>query len=255
MNSLTYRVSPKAMMWRFYGKATTVAAEDVFGNGTRSASAAQFPIAYGFSRHLVPRPDDWPADHEICGYWPLPWTNWQAPADLLAFLSAGDPPIYVGFGAVSSFIRSKRLAAIAAAVAGRRALFYPGWSQITSAMLPNNFFVVGDTPHGWLFPRTSIVIHHCGAGTTHAAARAGVPSIALPVGADQLFWASRLNSAGVAPKYVRGTSIEAQPLANMIELASRDDIRQRAKELAVSILEEDGVTNAVKTIEARMRGT
>jgi hypothetical protein len=54
---------------------------------------------------------------------------------------------------------------------------------------------------------------------------------------------------------VRGTSIEAQPLASMIELASRDGIRQRAKELAASMLEEDGVTNGVKTIEARMRGT
>jgi UDP:flavonoid glycosyltransferase YjiC (YdhE family) len=125
-------------------------------------------------------------------------TRLAAAADLAAFLAEGDPPLYVGFGAASFVLRHKGIAEIIAAVDGRRALFYPGWSNIRSDSFPANFFVVGDTPHSWLFPLTSMVIHHCGAGTTHTAARAGVPSIGIPLGGDQPFWAGRLTRAGVA---------------------------------------------------------
>jgi hypothetical protein len=194
---------------------------------------------------------------QICGHWALPSNDWQPPSDLLDFLAAGAPPIYVGFGAVSSFIRQRGLTEIATAIAGRRALFYPGWSKITSALLPGNFFVVGDTPHTWLFPRASMVIHHSGAGTTHSAARAGVPSIALPVGADQFFWAGRLAAAGVAPKYIRATKIDARSLARMIDFAEGDGVRRRARALGAAMAEESGVAAAVKAIEiltAKMSG-
>jgi sterol 3beta-glucosyltransferase len=165
------------------------------------------------------------------------------------FLAAGPPPLYVGFGALSSFIRQKGLTAIAAAVGGRRALFHPGWSKITAAMLPSNFFVLDDTPHPWLFPRTSLVVHHGGAGTTHTAARAGVPSVALPVGADQFFWAGRLASLGVAPKYIRATKIDAGSLAAMIHFAETDEVRLRAKTLGTAMAGASGVATAVKAIE------
>ena len=155
------------MIDRLYAKSTEAARANIFGNANRARTRPEFPILYGFSRHIVARPRDWPDTHRICGHWSLPTGDWQAPEDLLKFLSDGPPPIYVGFGAASSFVRQKRLTEILAAIAGRRALFYPGWSEITSAMLPKNVFVVGDTPHAWLFPRTSMVIHHGGAGTTH----------------------------------------------------------------------------------------
>ena len=251
INLLSYRVG-QAFMVRSYGKATEAARMDVFGHGARAKITLDFPMLYGFSRHLVPRPKDWPENHQICGYWALPPMEWQPPSELLGFLAAGPPPIYVGFGSVSSFIRKKGLNKIAAAIAGRRALFYPGWSKITPEILPKNFFFIGDTPHAWLFPRTSMVIHHCGAGTAHTAARAGVPSVPLPVGADQLFWAGRLAAAGVAPKYMRGTRIESGGLSRMIEFAEQDTVRQRAKALGAIMSEEDGVKTAVAAIEAQV---
>jgi UDP:flavonoid glycosyltransferase YjiC (YdhE family) len=79
-----------------------------------------------------------------------------------------------------------------------------------------------------------------------------VPSIALPVGADQFFWAGRLVSAGVAPKYIRGTKIEAKSLAKMIEFAARGDVRERAKALGTAMSEENGVAYAVTAIETQM---
>ncbi len=167
--------------------------------------------------------------------------------------SAGPPPLYVGFGAISSFVRQKGLSAIKAAIGDRRTLFSPGWSRITTDMLPKNFFVLGDTPHVWLFPLTSMVIHHAGAGTTHTAARSGVPSIPLPFGVDQFFWAARLAAAGVAPRYMAGTRIDAKSLGAMIEFAGEPGVRKRARMLGQAITEEDGIANAVAAIESAMR--
>lgn len=148
------------------------------------------------------------------------------------------------------FIRQKRLDILIAAVAGRRALFYPGWSKIDATMLPDNFFVVRETPHTWLFPRCAVIIHHGGAGTTHTSALSGVPSIVLPFGADQMFWASRLTAAGVAPKYVKGASLNASSLSAMIECSQREDVRQQAQALSNAMAEEDGLTSGVNRIES-----
>jgi UDP:flavonoid glycosyltransferase YjiC (YdhE family) len=253
LNLLSYRVSPQAMMRRFYGKANRAARAALFGNAPARGPKPEIPILYGFSRHLVSPPRDWPTSHRICGHWALQPDDWQPPPELLDFLSGGPPPLYVGFGAVSSFIRQKGLNAIAAAIGRRRTIFSAGWSKITADMLPKNFFLLGDTPHSWLFPLTSVIIHHAGAGTTHSAARAGVPSIPVPFGVDQFFWAGRLASAGVAPKYVPAPKIDAKKLGAMIEFAGEASVRERAQALGRAMAEEDGLANAVTAIEATAR--
>ena len=252
MNRLTYGFS-RSLIQRFYGKATRAARHELFGVPTSDELKLPDAVLYGMSRHLVPRPNDWPDNHQICGAWTFASAAWDPPQDLQQFLAAGDPPIYVGFGAISSFVKKKGLGEIVSGIAGRRAVFYPGWSRIDASMLPSNFFVAGHTEHSWLFPRMSMVMHHAGAGTTHTACRAGVPSVALPFGVDQPFWAGRLNSVGVASQYVRGNKIEALSLAKMIEFAELDTVRKRARELGTAMAEEAGVTNAVRGIEGLLR--
>jgi len=254
LNQLTYRASPEALINRLYGKSTEIARGNLFGGNRRTRKRSEFPVLYGFSRHLVARPNDWPDSHRICGHWSLPTGDWQAPHQLLDFLSRGEPPIYVGLGAASSFVRQKGLTEIFSAVGGRRALFYPGWSKITSSMLPKNVFVVGHMPHTWLFPRTSMVIHHGGAGTTHTASRAGVPSVVLPFGADQPFWAGRLASVGVAPPNTRRGKWDRRSVANMIEFAEQDVVRERARALGAVMAGENGVATAIEEIEALVTG-
>jgi UDP:flavonoid glycosyltransferase YjiC (YdhE family) len=88
------------------------------------------------------------------------------------------------------------------ALDGRRALLSSGWNELGSSCLPFNIFPLGPAPHDQLFLRVSMVIHHGGAGTSHSAAAAGVPSVVVPFTGDQPFWASRLKWAGIAPESV-----------------------------------------------------
>ncbi len=240
------------LLWQSFRKRINEARREVCGQASRGRMWRDYPILYGISRHLVPQPADWPEIWEICGAWSAGSGTWEPPAALTEFLSSGEPPIYVGFGSMAGFDREKLLATVVDAVAGRRVLFYSGWSGVDPALLPENFFVIGDTPHHWLFPRTSLVIHHGGAGTSHTACRAGVPSIVIPFAGDQFFWAGRLAEAGVAPNYIHHTKINAESLSVMIAFAETPEVVRRANALGQAMAQEDGVAHAVEHIEKLM---
>jgi UDP:flavonoid glycosyltransferase YjiC (YdhE family) len=252
LNRFSYVASLHRVLKNSYGKEVDSSRKKIFGNSGKDKYKGRELTLYGFSPHLIQPPNDWPLDHHVCGHWDLASGQWKAPAALIEFLAAGPPPIYVGLGAASSFTRQSTLTKIVSAVNGRRALFYPGWSKIDATMLPDNFNVIGHTPHNWLFQKVSVVVHHCGAGTTHAAARGGVPSVALPLGGDQLHWANALARAGVAAKYVNRRRLDAPKLQEMIEFSLRPDVRHCAKTLGSKMAMDNGVRNAVEAIERHL---
>ncbi|SNX61458.1 UDP:flavonoid glycosyltransferase YjiC, YdhE family [Nitrosomonas ureae] len=241
-----------ALMWWSFRKRINEARREVCGQMPRQQMWRDYLVLYGVSRYLIQQPVDWPEMWKICGAWFVDSGAWEPPAALAEFLNAGEAPIYVGFGSMGGFDREKLLTAIVQAIDGRRALFYPGWSGINPVELPGNFHVVGDTPHHWLFPRASMVIHHGGAGTSHTASRAGVPSVVIPFTGDQFFWADKLASAGIAPKYAHHTQINAQKLSSMIDFAAKPDVAGRAKVLGTAMAQEEGVACAVRYIERHM---
>jgi sterol 3beta-glucosyltransferase len=241
------------IIWRSLVRATNLARKQV-GLPARRRLWTEHPMLYGFSRHLVPSPHDWPANAAVCGAWSSPQTDWSPPEALATFLAAGEPPIYVGFGSMAVAQPHRLLEALIAGIGGRRALFYPGWSGILEPDLPPNFHVIGATPHDWLFPRTGMAIHHGGSGTTHSAARAGVPSIVAPFAGDQAFWADRVRRAGVAPTCIRPHSPDSGAIAAAIAFASRDDVRSRAVELGKALANESGLASAISHLEALTGG-
>jgi UDP:flavonoid glycosyltransferase YjiC (YdhE family) len=241
------------LIWRSLAGATNAARKAV-GLPARRRLWSEHPMLYGFSRHLVPRPRDWPANAAVCGVWSSPPTEWSPPEALAAFLAAGEPPIYLGFGSMPVAEPRRLLEPLVAAIGGRRALFYPGWSGIAEPDLPSNVQVIGATPHDWLFPRTAMAIHHGGSGTTHAAAGAGVPSIVVPFAGDQRFWADRLRRAGVAPASIKARSPDSAAIAASIAFASRDDVRSRAAELGMALANENGPASAISHLEALTAG-
>jgi sterol 3beta-glucosyltransferase len=251
LNRTSHRLV-NGLLWRAFRRATNAARANVCGLAPRQAGWNGYPMLYGISPSLLPLPGDWPDNAQVCGQWVPPSTGWAPPQTLRDFLAAGDAPLYIGFGSMVGFDQHRPLKEIVAAVAGRRALFYPGWSGVDTASLPANFFVVGDTPHSWLFPKTSLVVHHGGSGTSHSAARAGVPSVVVPFAGDQFFWADRLKQAGVATAAVNGRDLRAQALTSAIEFAEADPVRARARALGERMRAEDGLARATLAIEKIM---
>ena len=238
------------LLWRAFREKTN-SARALCGMAPRKALWTTHPMLYGISPTLLPRPADWPPHAHMCGQWLKPAHDWDPPPALRDFLAAGEAPIYIGFGSMVGFNRNRLLDAIVTAVGGRRALFYPGWSGTQGLELPKNFCIIEDTPHDWLFPQTSLVIHHGGSGTTHSAARAGIASIVLPFAGDQPFWAARLQRLGIAPEVTGGHhNISAHSLALAIKSAETPEMRTRAAAMGEKMRAEDGLAVTVATIES-----
>lgn len=247
LNRMSHRFV-NGLLWRAFRKRTNAARASVCGLHPRKRVWTDHPMIYGVSTHLLPQPDDWPHNAYACGQWSMANPEWMPPPELEDFLAAGEPPIYIGFGSMAGFVRRRLMDELVIAIAGRRALFYSGWSGADASLLPRNFLPIGETNHHWLFPRTSMVIHHGGAGTTHSVARAGVPSVTVPFAGDQFFWANRLQHLGVAGKPVIGKRLRSSEIARCIAYAEREDVRTRSTELSARMAGEDGLGHAVTTL-------
>ncbi len=201
------------------------------------------PTFYGFSPAVLPRPRDWPSPLRVTGYWwPANPTGWRPPASLVAFLEAGPPPVFVGFGSMAPGHGERLAAPVLAAVrrAGVRAVLQAGWSGL-AAGAGDDVLGIGETPHEWLFPRMAAVVHHAGAGTTAAGLRAGVPAVAVPVLADQPFWARRLHRLGAAPPPIPMSRLTADSLTSALRAVTSDPhYAARAQALSARIRAEDG---------------
>ena len=234
--------------------AAARAARSASGRGDgagRRKPAAGWPICHGFSPAVVPRPDDWPPEVQVTGYWwPAGPAGWKPPDRLLDFLRAGDPPVFFGFGSMAASEAESLSELVAAAVqrAGVRAVVQAGWAGL--APVGDEIVLVGDLPHDWLFPRMAAVVHHAGAGTTAAGLRAGVPAVAVPVAVDQPFWAARLHHLGVAPPPLPQQDLTANALAEATRSCVDDQThRDRAVELGRRIRAEDGSAAVVALVD------
>ena len=115
---------------------------------------------------------------------------------------------------------------------------------------------IGDTPHDWLFPRVAAVAHHCGAGTTAAGLRAGIPTIALPAYGDGPFWAARLTALDVAAATINRHHLTADRLATAMRTAVNEpQLRETARRLSADIAAEDGAAEAVTAVESLLHQT
>ena len=250
VNVLSHRLV-LGLMWRAFRGAINDARRDVTHQRPRRAEFDGYPVVCGISPALVPQPRDWPARFVIAGHWWLAHDPaWTPPPDLAHFLDAGEPPVYIGFGSMVGFDREQLRTRVVEALDGRRALLFSGWSGFGAGVLPSTVLQIGPTPHDWLLPRTRIVVHHGGAGTTHAAVRAGVPSIVAPFAGDQPFWADRLMRLGVAPPPIPQKTFSAQRLRESLALASAGPMQARARGIGAAMSREHGVANAVAHIES-----
>jgi len=207
------------------------------------------PYTYLWSPGLVPKPKDWGPEIDIAGFVFLDLaSSFEPPKELIKFLEAGDPPVYIGFGSIVVDDPDKFTKMIFEAVekAGVRALVSKGWGGLGDDNLPNNIFMLENTPHDWLFPKVKAVVHHGGAGTTAIGLKCGKPTMVVPFFGDQQFWGIMIGEAGAGAEPVPYKKLTAEKLAEGIHQCLTEEAEKAAQKIAESIeAEGDGAQNAV----------
>lgn len=183
------------------------------------------------------------------GAWILP-DDRPLPESLEAFLDAGAPPVYVGFGSMAAHAPKgiARVAVEASRAQGRRVLLARGWADLAPIDDADDCFVVGEVNQQELFRRVAAVVHHGGAGTTTTAARAGAPQVVVPRIADQPHWAGRVAELGIGSAHYDPTPT-FDSLSAALTTALAPETRARARAVAGTI-RTDGATVAAKLLLA-----
>lgn len=190
-----------------------------------------------------------PTDLDVVqtGAWVLPDER-PLPAELAAFLDAGTPPVYVGFG--STPMRDPkdvaRVTIEAIRAQGCRVVISRGWADLAPIDDRDDCFVVGEVNHQALFRRVAAAVHHGSAGTTTTAARAGAPQVVVPQGADQPYFAGRVADLGIGAAH-DGPTPTVESLSAALKTALTPETHARAR-AAADTFRTDGATVAAKLL-------
>ncbi len=206
------------------------------------------------SVNLAMLPGSLPANTIATGAWTLSEPNYCLDERVLQFLAAGPPPAVVGFGSMGGNQEDGRKTAQliidALRSQGQRIIMQKGWGHLDSTD-DSDILSIDYIPHEHLFPHAAFVIHHGGAGTTTAAAMAGVPQIIVAHGVDQFYWGETVFKRGIGAKLLDRKKLTQKALAKRIQfvLADYDALRRRAQTLAVKLAGEDGTAVALAALE------
>jgi sterol 3beta-glucosyltransferase len=260
-NRLTHRLAYQ-LVWQGFRPAISrwrrqvlgLSKAPLWGYGQRM-ERQRVPVLNGFSAHVVPRPPDWGEHVHVTGYWFPEEANWQPPEDLRAFLDAGPPPVFIGFGSMPLRNRARTTATVLEALRqlGQRAIVHAGWAGLGEGALPPGVHPIDYAPYAWLFPRMAAIVHHGGAGTTAFGLRAGVPCLVVPFLFDQFYWGRRIAELGAGPAPIPHKRLSVERLRGALETALGDTQMQlRAAELGTQIRAEGGVGAALAAIQAHV---
>ncbi len=185
------------------------------------------------------------------GAWILPDER-PLPAELEAFLDAGTPPVYVGFGSMRAPTDVARVAIEAIRAQGRRALVARGWADLALIDDRDDCFAVGEVNQQALFGRVAAVVHHGGAGTTTTAARAGAPQVVVPQMADQPYFAGRVAELGIGTAH-DGPTPTTESLSGALRTTLTPETRARAAAVAGTIRTDGATVAATLLLDAVSR--
>jgi len=206
-----------------------------------------------FNKVLAPPCPAWEKKGFRYHYTGYCYNHYDGPLDpaLETFIRGGEPPVYAGFGSVHLKHPEKFTAILteAARRTGTRIVMAKGWTGLEHTEPSDNIFLTGDTFHGTLFSRMAGVIHHGGSGTTHTAARAGVPQFILPQIVDQYYWGNRIRQLGLGPRPVTPKKITVKKIMQVLEAFREDTFKEKALLQAESMKGEDGVKEVIRIVE------
>lgn len=175
------------------------------------------------------------------------------PEALTDFLDSGTAPLVVTFGTYATTDSALYANAIEACVSiGERLVILTKYPEQLPSPLPPGCIAVPYVSLKQLFPRTSAVIHHGGAGTIAQALRAGVPQIVCPMAFDQFVNADRVVALGC------GTRIDLADFTvdviKRVVASSTADTRTKATAKAIACrIDENAASRICELVERYAR--
>ena len=201
---------------------------------------------------LAPTYPDLPSHFKVTGPWFLQQEVVQPKQELVDFIAKHPQPVIVSFGSMGGS-QGPALTDIvlkALKLTGRPAVIQSGYAGLFAENTPSNIIFADFVSHEWLFPHAACVVHHCGAGTTSAVAKAAVPHVPVTFIADQPYFAKQAYDLGIAVKKQWYFQISPESLAKRIDEACNNPIfKQNAVRISHQIKQEDGIPKAIALIE------
>ena len=206
---------------------------------------------------FCPYNEEWPPNNRVCGFLNLTEDahNWPIPHSVQNFLDEGACPVYMTFGSLQQAVPewSMDLFIEAARLAGCRAIIQTSSARYPADSREDNLYFIGKHPHQPLFQHCAAVVHHGGAGTTHAATLSGCPSIVVPFIDEQLFWGRQLQILGLAFAPIPARKVDASSLAKAIQkVLDSETLGNNAKSYSQKMQDHNGVATAASLIEMQL---
>jgi vancomycin aglycone glucosyltransferase len=168
--------------------------------------------------------------------------------EIEAFLAAGDPPIYFGFGSTAASTESASAMLRAARAVGRRVIVSRGWFDDALIDDAADCLAIGDANLIALFPRVAATVHHGGAGTTTAAALGGAPQVVVSQRYDQHYWAGRVQQLGIGVA-LESSAMSSESLTSALDRVLTRDVRSRAQSIATRVRRDGARTAADRLLD------
>ena len=175
-------------------------------------------------------------------------TSVRLSRELEAFLDAGEPPVYFGFGSMRAPQDVSQVIIKTARALGRRAIVSRGWADLSLVDNEPDCLAIDEVNQQALFKRVAAVVHHGGAGTTTAVALAGAPQVVVPQLYDQHYWAQRIHDLGIGTAHAPGAPT-IDSLTRALEHALEPVVAARAQSVAAAV-RRDGVAAAAHRLIA-----
>ena len=206
---------------------------------------------FAMSRQLVPPWSDMSTTHAITGWIGNDSSSLVLSEALQRFVDDATPFVVVTFGtpAANETTALYELVMQACKHIGVRVLIQVP-DHLATMKVPDGVMVVGENlNHQMVFARAAAVVHHGGAGTTHACIAAGVPMLIVPGGIDQFYWARTVYRAGLMPCILDRTRVTASALSvALADVVHAPSYRMRMQIIREGELCTSGVTAAVDFI-------
>jgi len=228
---------------------------------TRLAAARTLELQ-AYHPALVPDLGDYPTQRPIIGFLTPDHDLRERLGELDvdpetdAWLTDGEPPVFVGFGSMPVIDPAAAMDMIttAAGRVGARVLIGAGWSRFGEHQARGDRVRVatGVLNYVLVLPRCRVAVHHGGSGTVAASGAAGIPTFVCSLVADNPCWGARVEQLGIGV-HERFADLTQDRLVTGLRRALHAEVIARSRAIGDTVRADTGAAGrAADLIESKL---